>query len=319
MDRLVRRAGAAMSAVIVVAFPVFAVIAIGYAAGWLKLAEASDAAALNRFVFRFGFPAALFALMSSATGLGRKDALLALSYGVPAVVLMGVSYVVGRRIFSLDGEDAGAHAFASILGNAVFLGLPIALGVEGWARPFVTLMLVEGIVIISLGALVMAPRAAAGRDLVFRALTMPLKSPLVVSALAGFAFALSGLTLPAPVRDVLDLLARAAGPVALFSLGLFFATRARIDLKAHGGKIAAIAAFKMALLPAFALAASQALGVSDPRYQGALALFTATPTAAGAYVIASQYGRYVDETVSAVAATTALSLVTITAALIVFS
>lgn len=308
-----------MSSVIAVALPVFAVIAIGFAAGRLRLAGVEDTAALNRFVFRFGFPAALFALMSSATGLGATDALLALSYGIPAVAMTGAAFFLARKIFALDSQDAGAHAFASVLGNAVFLGLPIALGVEGWARPFVTLMLVEGIVIISLGAWLMAPRGAAAKSPAIAALTLPLKNPLVASALAGFAFALTGLTLPGAVRDILDLIARAAGPVALFSLGLFFATRARLDLKAHGGKVAMIAAVKMAALPALAFAALHVAGVRDPHYQGALALFTVTPTAAGAYVIASQYGRYVDETVSAIAATTALSLVTIAAVLIVFS
>lgn len=309
-----------MSAVIAVALPVFAVIAIGFAAGRFGLAEAGDAAALNRFVFRFGFPAALFALMSTAKGLGQNDVLLALSYGVPAVALMLAAYAGAQKLFALSPQAAGAHAFASVFGNAVFLGLPIAMGVDGWARPFVTLMLVEGIVIIALGASLMAARReTAGAAAIAGALLRPLKNPLVAAALAGFLIALSGLTLPASVRAVLDLVARAAGPVGLFSLGLFLATRAKLNLKAHGGRVAAIAAVKMALLPAAAFAALQIAGVDDPDYRGALALFTVTPTAVGAYVIVSQYGRYVDETVSAIAATTALSLATITAVLIVFA
>ena len=307
-----------MPTVITVALPVFAVILIGFAAGRLNLADAGDAEALNRFVFRFGFPSALFLLMSSASGLGANDALLALSYGAPAVVLMGAAYIFARGIFRLDPQDSGAHASASVLGNAVFLGLPIAIAVEGWARPFVTLMLVEGVVIISLGAMLMAPRGASPTPII-NALTQPLKSPLVASALAGFGFALTGMTLPGPVRDILDLIARAAGPVALFSLGLFFATRARLDPGTHGGKVAAIAVVKTGALPALAFAALTFSGVSDQDYRGALALFTATPTAVGAYVIASHYGRYVDQTVSAIAATTALSLVTISVALIVFA
>ncbi len=309
-----------MSTVVAVALPVFAVIAVGFAAGRMKLAEAGDAAALNRFVFRFGFPAALFALMSTATGLSEKDALLALSYGVPAVGLTLAAYFGARKIFALPPQTAGAHAFASVLGNAVFLGLPIALGVEGWARPFVTLMLVEGIVIIALGASLMAPRGArAGAGAILGALLRPLRNPLVAAALAGFLVALAGVSLPASLRAVLDLIARAAGPVGLFSLGLFLATRARLDLKAHGGRIAAIAAVKLALLPALSFAALHAAGIDDPHYRGALALFTVTPTAVGAYVIVAQYGSYVDETVSAIAATTVMSLAMIAGVLILFA
>jgi hypothetical protein len=310
-----------MSIVIAVALPVFAMIALGFAAGRLKLAEAGDAATLNRFVFRFGFPAALFALMSTATGLDEKDGLLALSYGVTATFLMVAAYVVSKRLFRLTPQDAGAHAFASTLGNAVFLGLPIALGVEGWGRPFVTLMLVEGIVIIALGASLMAPRKESiiGGRAAVRALLRPFKNPLVVAAFAGFLFALTGLAIPASLRAILDLVARAAGPVGLFSLGLFLATRVKLDLKAYGGRIAAIAAVKLALLPALSFVALQFTGVDDPHYRGALALFTVTPTAVGAYVIVSQYGRYVDETVSAIAATTMLSLAMIAAVLILFA
>jgi predicted permease len=150
-------------------------------------------------------------------------------------------------------------------------------------------------------------------------LKRPLTNPLVLAALAGFAFALLKIGLPQSVRAVLDLIARAAGPVGLFSLGLFFATRARLDLRRSGGKTLAIVAVKMVLLPAACFGALILAGVDDPAYRGALALFTAVPTAVGAYVIVSQYGRYVDETVSAIAATTLLSLATISAVLAIFA
>jgi hypothetical protein len=309
-----------MNAVIAVALPVFAVIALGFAAGRLKFVEAGDGAALNRFVFRFGFPAALFGLMSAATGLSAMDGAIALSYGLPAVGLMLLTYVSVRSIFHLDAQDAGAHAFASIIGNAVFLGLPIAIGVEGWARPFATLMLVEGIFIIGLGAALMAPRVEGG-SLATRILAFvkrPLANPLVVAAIAGFLFSLSGLVLPGPVRTFFDLVARAAGPVALFSLGLFFATHQFPRLGDIAGKIAAVAAVKMSALPLASLFVLHLFGVDDPDYRGALALFTVVPTAVNAYVMSSQYGRYTSETAAAVALTTALSIATIVTVLILF-
>lgn len=311
-----------MSSIVTVAFPVFAVIAAGLIAGRLKLASAEDCDALNRFVFRFGFPAALFALMSGASGLAGADARLALAYGASAMTIIAAAYLVGRKFFALDPETAGAHAFASTIGNAVFLGLPIALAIEGWARPFVTLMLVEGIVVIGVGAALMSPRDAAGVSAARRLagfVTRPLKNPLVAAALAGFLFASLGLALPGPVRTFLDLGARAAGPVALFSLGLFFATRRLPPIGATFGKSLAIAALKMLMLPALSFALALPLHVDDPSYLGALALFTVTPTAVGAFVMASQYGRYVDETAAAIAVTTALSVVSISAVLALFS
>lgn len=311
-----------MISVLTVAFPVFAIIAAGLAAGRFSLASAEDSAALNRFVYRFGFPAALFALMSGATGLSSLDARLALSYGAPAMIVIAAGYFLARMIFRLDRQDAGAHAFASVIGNAVFLGLPIALGVPGWGRPFVTLMLVEGIIVIGVGATLMAPRderAAPPLRKAARFLGRPLANPLVAAALAGFAFGAAGFVLPGPVRTFLELLGRAAGPVALFSLGLFFATRRLPPIGDTLGKTLAIAALKMLLLPGLAFGLATLLGVEESAYRGALALFTATPVAVGAFVMASQYGRYVEETAAAIAFTTALSVLSISAVLILFA
>lgn len=310
-----------MSAVLSIALPVFAVIAAGLLGGRLKFADAGDAAALNRFVFRFAMPAALFGLMSGAKGLAPADAALALAYGAPAMIVIFAAYFIGRRMFSLARPEAGAHAFASTVGNAVFLGLPIALAVEGWARPFVVLMLVEGILVIGVGAALMAAREGdeAGVIAVRNFFVRPLKNPLVAAALAGFAFASIGIELPGPVRTFFDILGRAAGPAALFSLGLFLATHPLPPLKATAGKIAAIALMKMLALPALAFAALYLLHIEDMHYLAALALFTVTPTAVGAYVMSSQYGRYVAETVAAIAVTTALSVLTISAVLVRFT
>jgi predicted permease len=312
-----------MSSVIAVAFPVFAIIAAGLVAGRLKLASAADSAALNRFVFRFAMPAALFALMSGASGLRGDDGAIALAYGGPAIAVILSAYFIARRFFAMSPPVAGAHAFASTIGNAVFLGLPIALSIDDWGRPFVVLMLVEGIVVIGIGAALMAAPADGGtrRGLAGAGefILRPLKNPLVVGALAGFVSASAGIAYPQPVLAIFEILGRAAGPTALFSLGLFLATHPMPPLKATAGRIAAIAFVKMAVLPALAFSLLALLGVADPAYRGAMALFTVTPTAIGAFVMSSQYGHYVSETVAAIAVTTALSVLSVSAVLVVFS
>ena len=52
-----------------------------------------------------------------------------------------------------------------------------------------------------------------------RTLVTMAKNPLLISVLAGLAFAASGLALPAAVDTVLGMLAASAAPVALFALG----------------------------------------------------------------------------------------------------
>jgi len=287
-------------------------------AGRLGLATGEDSAALNRFVFRFAMPAALFSLLSGASGLKREDALIALAYGAPALLVMTGAYIFSRTALRHTPSAAGAFALACVLGNGVFLGLPIALGVDGWARPFVDLMLVEGILVIGVGAALISAPGERRRLDPATTLLRPLKNPLVAAALAGFALATAGIALPGPIRGFFDILGRAAGPAALFSLGLFFSTRG-FAIATHAREVAAITAFKMALLPTLSLVFLGVLGVDDPHYRGALALFTVVPTAVGAFIMASQYRQLTDETAAAVAATTALSVISIGVVLALFA
>ncbi|NOX95980.1 MAG: hypothetical protein GXP04_13055 [Alphaproteobacteria bacterium] len=111
---------------------------------------------------------------------------------------------------------------------------------------------------------------------------------------------------------------RAAGPTALFSLGLFLATHKFPKLQSVAGRISTIALVKMALLPAIAITMALALGLEDPNYLGALALFVFVPSGVGSFIMASQYGVYQSETAAAVSLTTLLSVLTVSGVLMVF-
>jgi malonate transporter and related proteins len=308
-----------MNAVFAVALPVFGIIAAGLLAGRLKLMNAGDSAALNKFVFRFAMPAALFGLTATTPPPGAEDAAIAMSYAVAAITVIFGGYFVSQKLFDLQKPEAGAHGFASVLGNAVFLGLPIALNVEGWGRPFVTLMLVEGIFVIAIGAALMAPRRdGGGLSRLAGYFAGPLRNPLVVAMAAGFLFSALGFSLTGPLETFFSLFGKAAGPTALFSMGLFLATNPFPDMQKIQGRIAAIAIGKMIILPTIALGAAFLLGVNDPNYLGALALFVLVPCGVGSFIIASQYGVYQTETAAAVSFTTIMSVLTISAVLIVF-
>lgn len=309
-----------MTAVLSIALPVFGVIAAGLVAGRMKLMTADDSAALNKFVFRFAMPAALFGLTAGTAPPGREDLTIALSYAAAAFVAMFGGYFIARTLFPVSKEEAGAHGFTSTLGNAVFLGLPIALSIDGWARPFVTLMLIEGVFVIAIGAALMAPRKSDGHPFKRFAnyFSGPVKNPLVIGMAAGFVYSAIGLPFSGPAETFFSILGRAAGPVALFSLGLFLATHEFPPLKSVAGRVAAIALVKMAALPAIALSAAMLLGLSDPHYLGALALFVFVPCGVGSFIMASQYGVYKSETAAAVSFTTLLSVLTVSGVLVVF-
>ena len=308
-----------MSAVLSIATPVFAVIAIGLYAGRSGIAPASDVAAINRFVFKFAMPAALFGLTAGADPIAGRDLILAGIYGASALTVMLTAYMIGLRLFSLSPPEAGAHAFASTLGNAVFLGLPIALAVEGWFKPFVVLMLVEGIGVIALGAALMDPSKKKGP---LGYLAAPFRNPLVIGMAAGlvasFITSATNLNLPGPIATLLTTLGRAAGPAALFSPGLFLATTPRPPIAEVRGKIGAILSLKMIALPALMFAGLSVAGISEPGILGPAMLFSVVPSGVGAFVMASQFGHYEREAAAAVAVTTLLSMISISCVLVIY-
>lgn len=310
-----------MNAVITVAFPVFAIIAVGLFAGRAKLMSAGDSQALNKFVFRFAMPAALFGLTAGTPPPGAQDVTIAVAYGAAASVALFGGYILAQVLFPLSKAEAGAHGFASTLGNAVFLGLPIALTIDGWARPFVVLMLIEGVFVIAIGAALMAPRNNEGSLLkrIGGYFAGPLRNPLVLAMVAGFVYSALGFSFSGPAETFFSILGRAAGPTALFSLGLFLATHQFPELKSVAGRVGAIALVKMAVLPAIALGVALGLGLDDPAYLGALALFVFVPSGVGSFIIASQYGVYQSETAAAVSFTTLLSVLTVAGVLMVFA
>lgn len=306
-----------MSAVLSVALPVFAIIAAGFTAARLSALGPDDVQALNRFVFRLAMPVALFGLAARAAPPGVNDLGIAGAYAIAASVALFGGYVVSKALFSLSGPEAGAHGFSSTLGNAAFLGLPIAMNIEGWARPFIVLMLIEGTIVIALGAALIASKEKGAG--VMANLTGALRNPLVIGMAAGFVYSAIGLPLSGPAETFFDYLGRAAGPTALVSLGLFLATHPFPPVGQVAGRVSLITAVKIGLLPAVAISLALAFGVSDPNYLGALALFTFVPTGVISFIMASQYGVYKTESAAAVLTTTLLSVLTISAVLFYFA
>ncbi|MEM8987919.1 MAG: AEC family transporter [Pseudomonadota bacterium] len=317
-----------MNAVLFIAAPIFALIAAGFFAGRGGFLTPEDAHGLNRFVFLFAMPAATFAFAAGSPPPTLAAAPFALSYLVVAVFAMAAGFAIGRFVFKLTPAAAGVHAYCGVLANAVFLGLPIALSVEGWATPYLVLMLMEGGVIVTLGAALSALPDATGREgaNVAQSLRMAargvIRNPIILGLVAGFGLSFSGLALPAPAMTFFELLAAAAAPAALFSLGATLSERgAEPSGKGQGeaANIAAIAVIKLAVLPAGAWLLASRFADPPDAWMGALLLFTSLPVGAMVYVQATRRGIYTGVAAAALGVTTILSVITVSTVLAVFA
>lgn len=111
-------------------------------------------------------------------------------------------------------------------------------------------------------------------------------NPFLLASIAGVMVGLTGIAIPAPVLAPLQMLAAAAIPIALISVGATMNWGALARLNRFNGAICGI---KLVALPALTLVTCLALQMS-PAIASVLVVFAALPTASAAHVLAAGFG-----------------------------
>ena len=180
------------------------------------------------------------------------------------------------------------------------MGVPLLaalLGPEA-AGPVICVVLADLFVTSSVCIALAQAGDASGhgaRDGALRALRGALSNPLPWAIAAGAVFSVAGWALPGPADTVVRMLADAASPVALFTIG---AVLHRAGQHAHSrtppGRYLPVAAIKLVLHPLliFGLAsAALALALPLSRFQlGVMVLAAALPSASNVSLLAERYG-----------------------------
>ncbi|MFT4190449.1 MAG: AEC family transporter [Comamonas sp.] len=285
--------------------PIFLVILVGYGYGRLKPDSHGADKLINDYVLYVALPALLFVAVA---GAGRGELR---QWGFMLSTLAGIAAVYGLAL-GMAGRMGIGLPQASILGMGAcygttgYLGVPILIAVYGpqaaWPAALATILHnIPAIMAVVIRCEVFAsrPGAGAGREPLLRslgsALLIPLKNPLTLSVLAGLAFVLFGLRVPASIDTFARFLGNAAGPTALFALGLGLS---RLNLKAHLNATAArivlpMIALKLFVQPAITWAvAVHLLGMSAAQgpWLAAAVVMAAQPVGAGGDVFARKYG-----------------------------
>jgi len=305
-----------LHAILTVAFPVFALVGIGWLGGRLRLLGPHGTTALNGFVTWFALPAMLFGALAKV----RLEEIL----NWPFVAVFGGSmfatYAVGMvaaRIVARAGvAHMSLHGLAAAFGNVGYMGIPLciaAFGPQG-ALP-ATLAVVLGAAGLLTLALVVAEfggensppsRAAA----VARVGGAVLRSPIMQAVALGMLVSAFALPVPAPVQRFLDLLASAAGPCALFAIGHFLSEQ---GVGEEWREVAWASFGKVLLQPALALALLAVVPAMDDMWMKSALLLAALPSAANCFVLAREYGRFVAGASATILVSTVASVFTVSA------
>ncbi|RVT51635.1 AEC family transporter [Rubrivivax albus] len=288
-----------MEAILSVTVPFFALVLAGYLAAHRHVLPESAIPGLNAFVLYFALPCLLFRFGSGTPIFDLLNPVVMGVWLIAAGVIVFFTIATTLRA-PVAMKDAAFGALVAAFPNTGFMGVPLLaalLGPEA-AGPVICVVLGDLFVTSSVCIALAQAGDASGhgaRDGALRALRGALSNPLPWAIAAGALFSVAGWTLPGPVDTVVGMLADAASPVALFTIG---AVLHRAGQHVHGRTPPAlylpVAAIKLVLHPllVFGLAgAALALALPISSFQiGVMVLAAALPSASNVSLLAERYG-----------------------------
>jgi len=297
-----------MQAILAVTIPFFALVLCGYVAAWRGVLPEVAIPGLNIFVLFFALPCLLFRFGASMPFAQLIDPVLIAVYASSA--LMMVFFTVAatwRRDEASAGVDLKNAAFGALVAafpNTGFMGVPllVALLGERAAGPVIGTVLTDLILTSTLCIAIAQSHLATGEAApkhplqgALRSLRSAMTNPLPWAIALGALSAAVGLQLPGPIGQIVKMLADAATPVALFTIG---AVLWRAGQHAHTRtpvrEYLPVAIFKLVVHPLLVwsigmLGRKAGLPVS-PFGLTVLVLASALPSASNVSLLAERYG-----------------------------
>lgn len=299
---------------ILITMPFFAVIACGFFATRRGIVNSTGRTGLNSFVYYFALPVLIFSLMAQADLRGEFKWIFVAGYLSVAIALFFLSFAVARLAFGLERGYSVIFATACIYGNTGYLGLPFVITAFGQdaSVPVVLCTTFDLAVMLPLASVLlektkMSGDAAAGN--VYRqSLLSVARNPLIVAAVLGALFSVSGAGMPEVADRFVVLLGTAAAPCALFALGSSMDEDRADFLQAQ---IFAITLIKLIMHPLLIWLVMYHLLPIDDNWARSAVIAASMPVAVTAYVLAQQYDTYIARTSASILQSTAISLITL--------
>ncbi|GAU82272.1 AEC family transporter [Bosea sp. BIWAKO-01] len=290
---------------LLVVLPVFGLIGLGYVARWTKLVRETTGEGLSDFVFVLAVPCLLFRTLAKADIPASQPWGYWISYFTGLAIVWALAMLVAHRVFSRKGPELVVSGFAAAQSNTVFVGVPMILKAYGdaGAVPLGLLLAVHLPVTMTAATLLAEGRSASLKVMARRLFT----HPIIIGILLGSAVRPVIGFIPAPVWTLVDLLAGAAVPCALISLGI---AMRRYGLESGLGLPAVLSTLKLGLHPLIVYLLATRVFEMPAHWSGVAVLFAACPCGINAYLFAERYRQGVADASSAIALSTMLSLFT---------
>jgi len=293
--------------------PLFGLILLGFVAAKITRQPLEALGWLNTFIIYFALPALFFKLLSKTPieQLASWEFIFA-NIGITFGIFI-FGFVIG--IINARGNIAEAtiQGLGSAYGNIGYMGPAIALLALGEkaAIPVAIIFCFENILHFAIAPAMMAISGQKKQtilQLLSEIITKIIFHPFIIATGVGVAAAIFMLAPPTPVGRLIDYLAQAAAPCALFVMGVTIALR---PVKRFPWALTYVVPLKLVIHPILMYVGLSYIGDFDPLWMQVAVMLAALPTATNVFVIAQQYNVWVERASTTVMITTLVSVLTV--------
>lgn len=285
--------------ILLVTFPFFALVLAGYVAARRRMLALEAIPGLNGFVLYFALPCMLYRFGANTPIDQLLDGSLGAVYLLCAMLMVGLTIWLTRK-GRIGWNDASFGALVAAFPNTGFMGVPLLVALLGAqaAGPAIVTIMVDMVITSSL-CIALSRLDGADEHGAASAARMALKgvifNPLPWSIALGALASGAGFALPTPLMATVSLLADAASPVALFTIGAVLArSQMSSSSRTPMADYVPVVLIKLVLHPLLVGGlglAAMALGLPLDRFTLTVAvLLAALPSASNVALLAERFG-----------------------------
>ncbi|MCW9034025.1 MAG: AEC family transporter [Alphaproteobacteria bacterium] len=303
-----------MEAIVNVVLPVFAIIFAGYIGRRRNILGEGSSEALNGFVYYFSMPALFLVTLSRVDSSEIFNWPFIQSYLYGMLITFSLVFLIGKIAFSkMRLAERSLQGMAGMFGNTGYMGIPLVMVALGEAAvlpaviaTIINTAVIGGLIIVLVEVDLRSEAGGAGiaKD-VFKSLAT---NPVLISPVIGISLSVMEVSLPNSIASFCDILGAAAGPCALFSIGVFLAGQ---PLREGIGEISFLTIVKLLIHPLISWVLIVYVFEIKGIWGEVALLMAALPLGATVFVLAQRYDVYVQRSSSATLVTTIVSVITL--------
>lgn len=306
-----------MLSILAVTFPFFALVLCGFVATRRGLLPLAAIPGLNTFVLYFALPCMLYRFGAQTPIAQLLDPVVASVYLLCGLLVVAASMAATHRRWGWN--DAAFGALVAAFPNSGFMGVPLLVALLGQASAGTVILTMAVDMVITTSLCIALSRLGLGEGGALQALRNALKgmltNPMPWSIALGAVASAWALELPGPIDQTMAMLAAAASPVALFTIGAVLA-RSQMNQNEYVAPrhYVPLALVKLIVHPLLVWLACQAAitagYVMAPLTVTTLVLVAALPSASNVSLLTERFGAHGGRVARIILVSTALAFVT---------